>query len=311
MFKIAFCAGHYLGTPGKRLPKQIDATETREWTLNDRVACFFAEEAEKYEDVELIRTDDPTGGVFIDIPQRTAVANACGADLYLDIHHNAAGRVFNGGGVEVFSYPGSVEGKTYRDAIYSSVIAAGGLKGNRSNPCQEKAFDSLRLSNMPAVLIECGYMDSTVDAPVILTEAYAILVAVAMMAAIAKVKNLKKKSVVPVDKDKNTKEKPYTKNQFIRDVQRSCGASVDGIPGPETLAKTVTVSEHINQYHLVVRPIQRWLKELGYPEVGEADGIAGVKFTAAVCAFQKANKCWEDGEITKGNKTWRKLLGME
>ena len=51
--------------------------------------------------------------------------------------------------------------------------------------------------------------------------------------------------------------------------------------------------------------------ELGYPEVGEADGIAGPKFTAAVCAFQKAHKCWVDGEITARNKTWKKLLGMK
>ena len=42
-----------------------------------------------------------------------------------------------------------------------------------------------------------------------------------------------------------------------------------------------------------------------------ADGIAGPMFTAAVVAFQEDNRCWADGEITAGNKTWRKLLGME
>lgn len=103
----------------------------------------------------------------------------------------------------------------------------------------------------------------------------------------------------------------YTQEQFIRDVQKACGASVDGIAGPETLAKTVTLSAGKNRRHAAVKPVQKWLKELGYPEVGEADGIAGVKFTAAVCAFQKANKCWVDGEITARNKTWKKLLGMK
>jgi hypothetical protein len=43
-FKIAYCAGHYLGTPGKRVPKALDPNETREWTLNDRVADY----CEKY-----------------------------------------------------------------------------------------------------------------------------------------------------------------------------------------------------------------------------------------------------------------------
>ena len=50
---------------------------------------------------------------------------------------------------------------------------------------------------------------------------------------------------------------------------------------------------------------------LGYTMVGEADGVAGVKFEAAVQAFQGNNHCWVDGEITACNKTWRKLLGME
>ena len=103
----------------------------------------------------------------------------------------------------------------------------------------------------------------------------------------------------------------YTLEQFIRDVQEACGAAVDGIAGPETLAKTVTLSAGKNRRHAAVKPVQKWLMELGYTQVGEADGIAGVKFTAAVCAFQKANKCWVDGEITARNKTWKKLLGMK
>ena len=105
--------------------------------------------------------------------------------------------------------------------------------------------------------------------------------------------------------------KAYTQEQFIRDVQKACGAVVDGIAGKETIAKTVTLSASKNRRHAVVKPVQKWLKELGYPEVGEADGVAGPMFTAAVCAFQKANKCWVDGEITARNKTWKKLLGMK
>lgn len=100
----------------------------------------------------------------------------------------------------------------------------------------------------------------------------------------------------------------YTLEQFVRDVQAAIGVAVDGIPGPETLSKTVTVSQQKNATHPVVAPIQRRLAALGYTDVGEADGIAGVKFTAAVTAFQRDNGCWVDGEITAGNKTWKKLL---
>ena len=101
----------------------------------------------------------------------------------------------------------------------------------------------------------------------------------------------------------------YTKKQFIKDVQKATGASVDGIAGPETLSKTVTVSKSKNKKHAVVRPIQNYLNALGY-NCGVADGEAGPKFDAAVKAYQKANGCVVDGEITARNKTWKKLLGL-
>lgn len=102
----------------------------------------------------------------------------------------------------------------------------------------------------------------------------------------------------------------YTLEQFIRDVQAATGSEVDGIAGPETLGNTVTVSAYVNSRHPVVEPIQKRLAALGYSQVGEPDGVAGPKFTAAVLAFQKDNRCWQDGEITGENKTWRCLLGM-
>lgn len=309
MFKIAYCAGHYLGTAGKRLPKALDSNETREWVLNDRVADHFAKAAAEYEGVALYRTDDQTGKTFVDIPERVAQANEWGANLYLDFHHNAAGKIFSGGGVEAFCYPGSVEGRKYRDAIYEAVIAAGGLKGNRSNPLQEKYFETLVKTNMTAVLIEYGYMDSTVDAPIILTDLYAKKVAYGTMEGIAKAKGLKKKA--PQATAKPQAAESYTQVRFVRDVQAVTGAFVDGIAGPETLLKTVTVSEQKNSTHPVVVPLQKRLAAIGYTGVGEADGIAGPLFTAAVVAFQEDNHCWADGEVTAGNKTWKKLLGMK
>ena len=98
--------------------------------------------------------------------------------------------------------------------------------------------------------------------------------------------------------------------QFVRDVQRACGAAVDGIAGKETLSKTVTLSATKNRTHPAVKWVQQRLFTLGYAQVGEADGIAGAKFTAAVKQFQQDNGCTADGEITARNATWRKLLGM-
>lgn len=102
----------------------------------------------------------------------------------------------------------------------------------------------------------------------------------------------------------------YSLTQFIRDVQVACGASVDGIAGPETLGKTVTLSEKKNATHPAVSAVQIRLNALGYTQVGTVDGKAGPRFTAAVKAFQKDHGCVADGEITAGRTTWRKLLEM-
>lgn len=96
---------------------------------------------------------------------------------------------------------------------------------------------------------------------------------------------------------------------FAKAVQSAIGAKVDGVPGSETLSKTVTVSKTKNSKHAVVKPLQTYLNYLGY-NCGTVDGIAGTKFDTAVKAFQKANGCVVDGEITAKASTWKKLLKL-
>jgi N-acetylmuramoyl-L-alanine amidase len=144
--------------------------------------------------VEVLRVDDPAGIKPISVEDRCKAANKWGADFCLSVHHNAfQGKPWDGGGVTAYSCPGSVKGKQYRDAIYAAVIVAGGLRGNRANPKQTKAFIALKQTKAPAVLMEYGFMDSKVDAPVILTEEYAKAVGYATMEAIALVAGLQKK----------------------------------------------------------------------------------------------------------------------
>lgn len=102
----------------------------------------------------------------------------------------------------------------------------------------------------------------------------------------------------------------YGVDDFITEVQKIIGAEVDGIAGPETLSKTITVSAKINRTHPIVVPIQKRLAVMGYVEVGIADGVAGSKFTKAVKRLQKEKGKTIDGEITKGQRTWKVLLGM-
>ena len=108
----------------------------------------------------------------------------------------------------------------------------------------------------------------------------------------------------------STAAESYTLRQFVTDVQKATGAGVDGLAGPKTLAKTVTVSKSRNRRHAVVLAVQKRLKALGYP-VGRLDGVAGNKFDEALKAFQFDRDCVADGEATKGAETWQHLLGMK
>lgn len=103
----------------------------------------------------------------------------------------------------------------------------------------------------------------------------------------------------------------YQQKDFVREVQMCIGAGMDGIAGPQTLSKTVTVSAKVNRKHAVVLPLQKFLKKKGYYK-DALDRIAGKNFTTAVNSYQKNvlryNK--PDGEITKKGKMWKSLLGL-
>lgn len=105
-------------------------------------------------------------------------------------------------------------------------------------------------------------------------------------------------------------EAAYTLEAFVREVQEATGAAVDGRAGEETIRKTPTLSASKNSRHAAVKPVQKRLAALGCSQVGQADGIAGRKFTAAVKAFQKANDCYPDGELAEWGKSWQKLLQL-
>jgi N-acetylmuramoyl-L-alanine amidase len=171
-FKIAYGAGHKLDTAGKRIPKELDANQTREWVLNDRVARYFAEAAKQY-DVELLRLDDPAGKKSATLEHRVKKANDWKANFYLSIHHNAGAKLTKAGGIVAFSYPKCEKAAKYRNAIYDACIANGGIRGNRATPKKTAKYYVLKYSKMDAVLVEYGFMDSKNDYKIILTEEYA------------------------------------------------------------------------------------------------------------------------------------------
>lgn len=198
MFKIALDAGHGLYTAGKRCDVKIDPNETREWTLNSRICNKIQQYLKDYEGYELLRVDDTTGKTDVDEYQRCVKANNFNADFYLSVHHNAGINRGSGGGLTTFVYL-NVDEKTlvWQRELYDAIIKHTGLRGNRATPNARADFCVLRETNMPAVLIECGFMDSTTDVPIILTEDFADEVAKACVEVIVSRGGLTKKTTKP------------------------------------------------------------------------------------------------------------------
>ena len=202
-FKIALTAGHYMNTPGKRCWEKFDPNETREWWLNDRIADKVEKLLKGYTGYELIRTDDTTGKKNISLTARTNAANNFKADFYLSIHHNAGINGGKGGGIVAIAYyNASAESMAWQKDLYNALIDATGLKGNRSTPLAKMNLHEVRETNMPAVLLELGFMDSATDVPVIITEKFADQCADAIVKVIVKRGGLVKKPVAPVEQEK-------------------------------------------------------------------------------------------------------------
>ena len=195
MFKIALVAGHYKHQAGKRCLKSLDPKETREWVLNDRICDKIESKLKAYEGYQLLRLDDTSGEKNISLTARTNAANNFKADFYLSIHHNAGVKGGKGGGVVAYVYTkASNASKEWQKALYSAVISKTGLRGNRANPLAKANLHECRETKMPAVLLECGFMDSKTDVPIILTDAFADKVAAACVEVIVSKAGLKKKA---------------------------------------------------------------------------------------------------------------------
>ena len=193
--KIALDAGHGINTAGKRCLKSIDSNETREWFLNNRICDYIESYLKDYEGYELLRVDDSDDGkTDIALKDRTDAANKWGADFYLSVHHNAGINGGKGGGIVVYTHPNSSkESIAWQDALYDSLIKHTGLKGNRTWPKATANYHVVRETNMPAVLLELGFMDSVTDVPIILTDKYAQQCAAAIVEILVEKGKLVKK----------------------------------------------------------------------------------------------------------------------
>lgn len=157
MVKIVLDAGHGLSTPGKRTPDG-----EREWSFNNKVVLAAIDKLRKYENVEILRVDDPTGKTDISLNIRTNKANAFNGDVYIACHHNAnTGTWGPWTGVETYTHNHSqVKSEKIAEVIHALVVKAVGLQ---DRGVKKQNFHVLRETSMPAILIEGGFMDSYID----------------------------------------------------------------------------------------------------------------------------------------------------
>ena len=159
MVKIVIDAGDEATISGKR-----SLADDGEWLCNDKVVRAVVAELETYEDVEVLRVDDPTGKVDIPFQTRTNRANEWKADVYVSIHHNVLWEnkgvhtrietdPLNNPDASQESQDSATDG--YPRIVKSMEIGDRGKK--RAN------FHVFRETAIPAILKEGGFIDSVVD----------------------------------------------------------------------------------------------------------------------------------------------------
>lgn len=306
MFKLALNAGHGEKTAGKRCLKKLDKNETREWVLNARICEKIEEKLKTYKGYTILRLDDPTGEKDISLKKRTDAANRFGASFYLSIHHNAGVEGGKDGGLTAYVYTNaSHESLEWQNSLYKALINHTGLKGNRADGTPKANLHECRESDMPCVLVECGFMDSSTDVPIILTDKFAEQVAKACVEVIVAKAKLEKKTPGTAIADKKENKVLTWQKAAIKDGFKFPKYGADGQWGGECVevAKKAICKKRITyKYKNLTKIVQS--------AVGVAvDGKFGKGTKSAVIKFQKLVGLPADGCV--GLDTWKKILGVK
>jgi N-acetylmuramoyl-L-alanine amidase len=196
MLKISVSAGHGFNTPGKRTPDGMP-----EWYFNSVVVKYLMAALAEYDNVAVIRLDDPTGVQDIPLTIRSDCSNAWGADIHIDVHANAFGNDWNdANGIETFiNNFFEAESEILANEVQNNLIETTKLK-NRG----VKAGNLHMLREVKAkvkILVEAGFMTNQKEAALLKSDEYRKTVANAILDAIVTIYSLKKR-VTKVAEDK-------------------------------------------------------------------------------------------------------------
>ena len=106
-----------------------------------------------------------TTDIYVSLSERCRLANEWGADYFISVHFNAGGGI----GIETFALAAGGKAEKLANAVQIALIKETGAVDRGRKFAN---FQVLRDTNMPAILIEGGFVDSEIDAKNIATEEY-------------------------------------------------------------------------------------------------------------------------------------------
>ncbi|MBN2980098.1 N-acetylmuramoyl-L-alanine amidase [Cohnella algarum] len=152
---IVIDAGH-----GGRDPGAVgNGLQEKDITL--RIAQLAAGKLERYDGARVLLTRSMD--TFLELSERTSFANRAKADALVSVHVNAGG---GAGGFESFVYTGaSAASAAFQNVLHREIWQRINRLGVERDRGQKRAnLHMCRESNMPAVLIECLFIDVAADA---------------------------------------------------------------------------------------------------------------------------------------------------
>ena len=187
MIKIGLDAGHGLYTAGKQTPDGI-----KEWSLNDKVRDKVVGILADY-DCEFVHVDNNEGNTDESLANRVSKYLSAGVKVFVSLHHNAFTGTWNKAtGVEVWvDRNATAEDMRLAECIYKKLVEYTGLTGRG---IKKENFTVINQNKIPAVLIEGGFMDSSIDYDVITSEKGQAAYAKAVAEGLIEYLNLEKKT---------------------------------------------------------------------------------------------------------------------
>lgn len=112
--------------------------------------------------VVLTRAEDKTLGLY----ERTALANSAGAHFFISIHCDSNPRPNSASGTTIYYHRDDADSRALGQAILNEIVKVSGLpsRGVRSDTTlYQNGLAVLRTSQMPAVLVEVGFINHAKD----------------------------------------------------------------------------------------------------------------------------------------------------